>query len=117
MAHNSEYDLPDVWNVPEPIEKPPSNWSRYHRYFFKLRNVLHEPKRESKPEPITILDLILKGRPGIDAVTLTEAYKADVNFQEQDPDLVVLEDPIGLTRVLPNGRIETYPEELNNPRL
>lgn len=102
-----EYELPDVWNVPGSIEaQPTEHFSLTHT----LRAVLH------KPEPVTILDLIQKGRQKVDAVAFAKAYRDSIHFQELDEDLVVTNDPIGLTRVLPNGHVETYSEKLIEDR-
>lgn len=113
-----EYELPDVWNVPVSVEGNQSHFS----WTESLRKVLHKQK------PITVLDLILKGRQKagavafankqykVDAVDFSNAHKAAVDFQEEDEDLAVLRDPIGLTRVLPSGKVETYPEKLVEDR-
>lgn len=106
MTWMSELEpLPDVYNVPE-YELPDGSPS-LAPHGFDIKGIL---KRIIRPY-VTIAD-IFKNRPKIDAAAFAKQYKQEICLQELDADLGILEDRVGLTRVLPNGKVETYPETL-----
>lgn len=100
-----EYKLPDVWRIPRVVARG----SRIS-VFEKINEILHTVK------PETVLDLINSGRTKVDATSFARDYRESIGFQEYNQDLVVLCDPIGLTRVLPGGKVETYPEKMQESR-
>lgn len=102
-----EYELPDVWNIPQNT-LPKGFRHYYHR--LGLENVLH------RLQPVTLMDLILRDRERIDAVAFTNGYEESINLQQQHPDLVVLEDPYGVTRESRGGKAETYLGKLEKLR-
>lgn len=59
---------------------------------------------------------ILEGRKKIDPVAFAKDFKKSTRFKEIDADLVVVEDPVGFTRVLPNGDEENYMDKLAQER-
>ncbi|MBI2018745.1 hypothetical protein HYS96_03520 [Candidatus Daviesbacteria bacterium] len=58
----------------------------------------------------------LEGRPKIDVPAFMQSFRRAVHLRELDGDLVVIKDPVGLKRVLPDGTVETYEQKMAKER-
>lgn len=54
----------------------------------------------------------LEKRPKFNIPAFVNEFRRATHFKELDEDLVVLEDPVGLNRVLPDGRVESYLDKM-----
>lgn len=55
-------------------------------------------------------------KPKINIKTFMRDFRNYTNFREFDDDLVVIEDPIGFKRVLPDGTVEVYMDKMRKDR-
>ena len=58
----------------------------------------------------------VEGSPRINIETFMKDFRAGTHFREIDEDLVLLEDPVGLQRVLPDGSKEIYMDKTAQER-
>lgn len=67
--------------------------------------------KEPAPEDLTLIQRLVRGRPIVNPTEAMADIATELKFEERYPGLVITDDPIGLVRKLPDGRLEKYLEK------
>lgn len=70
----------------------------------------------SRLKPHAATSPALGERPKIDTIKFMQDFRKATRFKELGGDLVVIEDPVGLERILPDGTLETYMDKMAKER-